>query len=77
MPSPGNDAGRLVVQAASQMSCGTLDSPTVPPTTDDPTTARCERCGHPLHAAASIAAGIGPVCRRRRASEVLRVGDAA
>lgn len=49
-----------------------LDLATVSPGSDSGAEARCERCGHPLHAAVSIAAGIGPVCRRLRASELRR-----
>lgn len=30
---------------------------------------RCERCHHPLRAAASVLAGLGPVCRRLAAQE--------
>lgn len=72
MTAPENDRGRPVTRTASQMSRGTLDALTVPPSTDGTTEARCERCGHPLHAESSIAAGIGPVCRRLRAREQRR-----
>lgn len=73
MTALSNDRGRPVTRTASQMSCGTtLDPLTVPSAADENASARCERCGHPLHAEASIAAGIGPVCRRLRASELRR-----
>lgn len=62
-----------MTRTASQMSDGAnLDASKVPAVGDNEAEARCERCGHPLHAETSIAAGIGPVCRRLRAREQRR-----